>query len=247
MLRDDGFPGEFLDHYMLETRFDVTGFPGAYWAAEDAELDPLELVSAVGQAARDARVAFPPGRARGLRQEASDVVVELERGSLRGAAAVVATEAAAAGLVPELAPLLRSRSLARVSLAPLAGATLPGALRTADGRIAWQTNGARAVLAETGTGLAGAGEPLLMEFATRLPLDVGSGRVEEQAGEVSVDGLPIIGRLPGRPLAVACGFARLSPGLAFAAARWVADALLRGTDPTPDALRPTRKPLALGV
>jgi glycine/D-amino acid oxidase-like deaminating enzyme len=247
MLRDDGFPGEFLDHYMLETRFDVTGFPGAYWAAEDAELDPLELVSAVGQAARDARVAFPPGRARGLRQEASDVVVELERGSLRGAAAVVATEAAAAGLVPELAPLLRSRSLARVSLAPLAGATLPGALRTADGRIAWQTNGARAVLAETGSGPAGAGEPLLMEFATRLPLDLGSGRVEEQAGEVSLDGLPVIGRLPGRPLAVACGFARLSPGLAFAAARWVADALLRGTDPTPDALRPTRQPLALGV
>jgi glycine/D-amino acid oxidase-like deaminating enzyme len=80
-----------------------------------------------------------------------------------------------------------------------------------------------------------------------LPLDVGSGRVEEHAGEVSVDGLPVIGRLPGRPLAVACGFARLSPGLAFAAARWVADALLRGTDPTPEALRPTRKPLARGV
>jgi hypothetical protein len=46
---------------------------------------------------------------------------------------------------------------------------------------------------------------------------------------------------------VACGFSRLSPGLAFAASRWVADALMRGTDPTPDALRPTRKRLGLGV
>jgi hypothetical protein len=43
---------------------------------------------------------------------------------------------------------------------------------------------------------------------------------------------------------VACGFSGLAPGLAFAAARWLADALLRGTDPTPDALRPTRTPLA---
>jgi hypothetical protein len=46
---------------------------------------------------------------------------------------------------------------------------------------------------------------------------------------------------------VACGFGRLSPGLAFAAARWVADALLRGTDPTPDALRATRAPGASAV
>ena len=28
LLRDDGFPGEFLDHYMLETRFDLIGLPG---------------------------------------------------------------------------------------------------------------------------------------------------------------------------------------------------------------------------
>jgi glycine/D-amino acid oxidase-like deaminating enzyme len=247
MLRDDGFPGEFLDHYMLETRFDVTGFPGAYWAAEDAELDPLELAAAVAQAARDARVAFPSSRARALRVQASGVVVELEKGSLRGTAAVVATDGPAVGLLPELAPLLRPQPLGRLSLSPLAGATLPGAVRTADGRIAWQSNGATFQLAETGARPPGSGEDVLSDFASRLPFDVGSAGVQEDAGEVSIDGLPVVGRLHGRPLAVACGFSRLSPGLAFAAARWVADALLRGTDPTPDALRPARTPLAPGV
>ena len=61
---------------------------------------------------------------------------------------------------------------------------------------------------------------------------------------MSADGLPLVGRLPGRPLAVACGFGALCPGLAFAAARWVADALLTGADPTPEPLRATRPPRA---
>jgi glycine/D-amino acid oxidase-like deaminating enzyme len=174
-------------------------------------------------------------------------VVTLEQGSLRCAGAVVATDGPAAGLLPELAPLLRPQPLGRVSLALLAGATLPGALRTADGRIAWQSYGATVLLAETGARTPGSSGDLLADFASRLPLEIGSRRPQEDAGEISLDGLPVVGRLPGRPLAVACGFSRLSPGLAFAAARWVADALLRGTDPTPDALRPTRKPLRLGV
>jgi glycine/D-amino acid oxidase-like deaminating enzyme len=247
MLRDDGFPGEFLDHYMIETRFDVSGFAGAYWAAEDAEIDLLELAATLRQAASDARVAFPDARARGLRVEASGVVVTLDKGALRGAAAVVATDGPAAGLLPELAPLLRSQALERVSLAPLAGATLPAALRTADGRIAWQSNAGTVLLAETGARPQGSGGELLVDFASRLPFETRPFPLQEDAGEVSIDGLPVVGRLPGRPLAVACGFSSLSPGLAFGAARWVADALLRGTDPTPDALRPTRTPLTLGV
>jgi len=241
MLRDDGFSGEFLDHYMLETRFDLSGFPGAYWAAEDAELDAEQVLAAVGQAARAAGVVFRPGRARALREEASGVVVELEKGSLRASAGVVATDGSAAALVPEVAPLLRPAGSARITLSALAGATLPGVARTADGRIAWQANGSTVLLAETGPrSLPEPDEDLLTEFASRLPVQVGSVRHIQEAGEVSVDGLPLVGRLPGRPLAVACGFGCLAPGFAFAAARWVADALLRGTDPTPEALRATR-------
>jgi len=245
MLRDDGFAGEFLDHYMLETRFDLSGFPGAYWAAEDAALDAGRLLAAVEQAARAAGVVFRPGRARALREEASGVRVELERGSLRAAAAVVATDGPAAELVPELAPLLRPSGPARIALSMLAGAKLPSVLRTADGRIAWQANGSTVRLAELGPrSLPEPGEDPLTDFATRLPFDLGGASRLEESAEIGVDRFPLIGRLPGRPLAVACGFSCIAPGFAFAAARWVADALLRGTDPTPDALRVTRAPLA---
>jgi glycine/D-amino acid oxidase-like deaminating enzyme len=246
MLRDDGFPGEFLDHYMLETRFDVSGFPAAYWAAEDAELDALELAAVAGQAAREARVELTGGRALALRPEAGGVVVELEAGLLRGAAAVVATDGPAAGLVPELAPLLPPGTTTRLALSPLAGAALPSALRTADGRIAWQSSGGSFLLAESGPGRTEAGQENLRDFATRLPFDLGRASWSEDALELSLDGLPLVGRLPGRPLAVACGFSGSSLGLAFAAARWVADALLRGNDPTPEALRAART-LAAGV
>ncbi len=241
-LRDDGFPGEFLDHYMLGTRFDLHGFPGAYWAAEDAEVDAARLAAAVEQAAREARVKLEPRRARALRVDASGAVLELEPGALRAAAAVVATEAEAAGLLPELAPLLRPATTASLALAPLAGAALLAAARTADGRSAWQERGGAFLLAELGEPPAGSGHEALLDLATRLPLELRGASTLVEVGELPVDGFPLVGRLPGRPLAVACGFGRLAPGLAFAAARWVADALLSGNDPTPEALRATRTP-----
>jgi glycine/D-amino acid oxidase-like deaminating enzyme len=252
LLRDDGFPGEFLDHYMLQTRFDISGFPAAYWAAGDAEVDAGALADALVDAARTAGVVFLADPVRSLQPETSSVRVELASKAVRGAAAVVATDGPATVLVPELAPLVASAPLARVELPPLEGAKLPSAVRTADGRIAWQASGGRYRLAETGPRPSGEGHPL-RDFATRLPLAVAPTHrgpatpppeVAEEHGEISRDGLPVVGLLPGRPLAVACGFGRLSHGLAFAAARWVGDALLRGTDPTPDALRATRAPRA---
>src|SRR5262249_62302729 len=44
-------PGEFLDHYMLEARFDLVGFAGAFWAADDAELDAAALAAVLRDAA----------------------------------------------------------------------------------------------------------------------------------------------------------------------------------------------------
>jgi glycine/D-amino acid oxidase-like deaminating enzyme len=255
LLRDDGFPGEFLDHFMLETRFDLSGFPAGYWAAGDAELDVSALDEALRDAVGDAGVAFATGRLRGLRPEASSVRVELETRSLTGAAAVVASDGPVAALVPELAPLVALATLARVSIPPLEGANLPTAVRTADGSMAWHSSGGAFLLAEIAPRPPGDAQAL-RELATRLPLalapthrgpDVAPPEILEESVEVSRDGLPLVGLLPGRPLAVACGFGRLSPGLAFAAARWVADALLRGTDPTPDALRATRAPGASAV
>jgi hypothetical protein len=142
-------------------------------------------------------------------------------------------------LLPELRPFLRpaSRAWLRAPLAP--GAVLPSAVRTADGRLAWQGGERDVVLAEVGPA-EGAPSRALEALATRLPLEAAASRSEVE-GEVSADGLPLVGRLPDRPLAVACGFGALCPGFAFAAARWVADAVLTGADPTPEPLRATRQ------
>jgi glycine/D-amino acid oxidase-like deaminating enzyme len=242
MLRDDGFPGEFLDHYMLETRFDLSGFPAAYWAAEDAEVDGRLLLDALEERARSAGIRFARGPVRAIVAETAAVSVETEEAVVRAEAGLVATDGAAAGLLPELRPLLRPAASGRLLAAPLAGAGLPSAARTADGGIAWK-GGADAVLL-CGTGQAQErSDDRLEAFAQSIPLDLASARRWAETGEVTADGLPLVGRLPGRPLATACAFGPFSTGFAFAAARWVADALLTGTDPTPDALRVTRTPV----
>jgi glycine/D-amino acid oxidase-like deaminating enzyme len=241
MLRDDGFPGEFLDHYMLETRFDLSGFPGAYWAAEDAQIDAPLLLGALGEWARAAAVGFAPGPVRAFQAEASGARVEIEEGTVRAGAILVATDGAMGDLVPELRPLLRPAAPARMRVPLLAGAALPAAVRTADGRIAWQGGEGSLLLAATSASEAAPAEAL-EDFATRIPVDSAAARRWDEPGEVSADGLAIVGRLPGRPLAVACGFGAFSAGLAFAAARWIADAVLSGSDPTPDPLRASRPP-----
>ena len=241
MLREDGFPGEFLDHYMLETRFDLSGFPGAYWAAEDAEIDAALLLGSLGERALAAGIAFGPGPVRALCAETPSASVETEDGTFRAGMGLVATDGPAGDLLPELQPLLRPAAHGRLRTAPLAGAVLPTAVRTADGRFAWQSGEGGILLSETGPAEDQSGDAL-PAFATRLPVELATARRWEETGEVSTDGLPLVGRLPGRPLAVACGFGALSPGFAFAAARWVADALLGGTDPTPEPLRATRPP-----
>jgi glycine/D-amino acid oxidase-like deaminating enzyme len=245
MLRDDGFPGEFLDHYMLETSFDVTGFRAAYWAAADAELDPAALHDSVARAADAAGVVRRAGKVRAVRDEPRGVRVELEDGLLLVTAVVVASDGQTGELVPEVAPLLRLTDARRLALAQRAGSALPAALRTADGRLACQVRDSRAVVAETREpGLPSADESLT-GLVSRLPLDPASAEEARERTEISLDGFPVVGRLGARPLAVACGFSGLAPGFAFAAARFVTDALLRGADPTPEALRPTRRPLEL--
>jgi glycine/D-amino acid oxidase-like deaminating enzyme len=58
----------------------------------------------------------------------------------------------------------------------------------------------------------------------------------------SSDGFPWIGLLPGLPAAaaVAVGFGSLGHGSALLAARWVAEAIRTGRDPTPRRYRADR-------
>jgi len=243
MLRDDEFPGEFLDHYMLETHFDVSGFAGAYWAAHGGELDAARLASTVASAARASGAVFRPAPVRALETGRSGVVVETDEGSVRAAWAVLATDGVVSDLVPELGPSLCPAAPERLQLAVEEGAFLPTAARTADGRLAWQVRGGRLTLAATG-GVApdeAAEDHLGPEaMAPRLPVATGGQRRWREPGEVAADGLPVVGRLAGRPLAVACGFGPLAVSLSFVAARWVAGALLGDRDPTPRPLRAGR-------
>lgn len=242
LLRDDEFPGEFLDHYMLETHFDLSGFAGAYWAAHGGELDVARLAATVASAARAAGVAFRPAPVRNLEVESSGALLETDEGPVRAARVVVATDAAARGLVPALGPSLGPARPERLQLGLERGASLPTAARTADGRIAWQVRGGRLTLAPTGAPGPGAGpDSGPEELAARLPLVAGSARRWTEPGEVSADELPVVGHLAGGPLTVACGFGPLAASLSFAAARWIADAILTDRDPTPEALRPGRE------
>ena len=240
MLRDDDFSGEFLDHYMLETHFDLSGFTGAYWAADDLELDGAELTATVASMARSAGADFRTARVLGLDAGEKGVVLTTDEMPALASHVVVATDAAAHDLLPDLRPPFVVSPSPRLHLATPPGASLPGAARTADGRIAWQASAAGLTLAATGPvspSPAPQDPDHLDALAARLHATPGTERrFSEDAGR-AVDGLPIVGLLAERPLAVACGLGPLEAGLAFVAARWIADAVLTGRDTTPEPFR----------
>jgi glycine/D-amino acid oxidase-like deaminating enzyme len=239
LLREDGFAGEFLDHYMLESRFDVAGFTGAYWVAEEGEVDSPRLVQALAGAATEGGAVFherSPVRELDLTTSGAEAVTG--HGRVRAPWAVVAM----GGAAPRLVPLLEGRIVPLegeiLALEPEPGARLPTPARTAGGGRAWRlgADGLRMVRfgppgtgakdAEPGAGLLGV-----------LPSPGARGRATLGA---SSDGFPWIGLLPGLPAAAAVGYGNLGHGYALLAARWVAEAIRTGRDPTPPRYRADR-------
>ena len=221
------------------SHFDVSGFAGAYWSAHGGELDATRLTATVAAVARASGVVFRPAPVRSLEAGRRGAVVETDEGSVRAAQAVVATDVVARDLVPELGASLCPAAPERLRLVVEEGVRLPTAARTADGRLAWQCRGGKLTLAATGGAPpdeepAGRSGPRAM--AARLPGVAGGESGWAEPTEVAVDGLPVVGRLPGRPLAVACGFGALAASFSFGAAVWVADALFGDRDPTPRVL-----------
>ncbi len=222
MLREDAFPGEFLDHYMLETRFPVTGFSGAYWANDDAELDAGRLAAALraGALERGATVASV-GALREISAGEGGVDARGEEGRVRARQAVLAQDA----LVHVADLAIPTRRIEQVEADITPRAALPSPARTTDGRFRWQARGGS-------LRLHASAEPMEVDaLLGRLPAHAAVR--QEAVGLATEDRMPLVGPLAGANLALACGPEPV--GLAFSAARWIAEWVRTGRDPTPAA------------
>jgi hypothetical protein len=107
---------------------------------------------------------------------------------------------------------------------------LPSPSRTADGRFGWQVS-------EAALRLRTSADPAERdELLGRLHVRAGAHRPEGVL--VSEDRLPRLGPTADSTLLLACGPEPV--GLAFVAARWIAEWLRTGRDPTPAAFRASR-------
>jgi glycine/D-amino acid oxidase-like deaminating enzyme len=246
-LREDGFPGEFLDHYMLEARFDVRGFAAGYWAADDAEVEPVALQRALAAHAREQGTAlFEASPILELIVEKGGLVARTARGVLRAPAGVAALGASAPALLPALAPSLLPLRAHRLAFGlPSGGPALPSPARTVDGRLAWRQGRDFRAAWFSGPAEGGDSEACFRELSGVLQghLHLGGEPLGRWAGELvaTPDSLPLVGFLPGSPLAVVAGLgARGAYSWAFVAARWTAASLRSGRDEAPAGLRPAR-------
>jgi glycine/D-amino acid oxidase-like deaminating enzyme len=229
MLREDGFAGEFLDHYMLETRLPLFGFAGGYWAADDAELDASRLADALRRSAEDRGASVADvGAVREVVTDAGAVEVVGDRGRVR-AGHVVLTEASTLSSIGRTG---MTRTATVIEADVVEGLELPSLARSGDARFRWHS--AEAVLRlEAHADLDV--EDLLARLTVRGPSV--RGRTTVLAVE---DRLPLVGPLlEGSTLALACSSEPC--GIAFGAARGVAEWLKTGRDPTPRPFRAARK------
>ncbi len=235
LLRSDGFVSEFLDHYMLEARFDLRGFAGALWVGGAAEVDAAKLVHLVARRAErlGARIC-ETSPVLDLDLGAGGVEAVTARGRVRASRAFLAAGAWAGKLVPELERLVHETP-GRVWEARLArGATLPSPGVIAGGRRLWRVTDAGVRVASFDP--PGAGDQLLLEA---LPI-VSSRPPDDAVAGFTDDGLPLLGAMPGLPVAVALGLGTEGHGYTLLAARWGADLLCTGIDRVPAPLRLAR-------
>lgn len=231
LARDDGFVGEFLDHYLLEARFDVQGFAAGYWTA-DAYAGDASLLARLIEEAGAAR--FPVYEASGLEALETDGQARLvgRNGSVRAEAVVFTSSTEAARLVPFLTERFASHPETWTRLTVAGEARLPAVACDLEAGTSWRAGGDGTWLRIEGDGAASAA------YATaHLGLAIPRADPEETTRVLRVlDGLPLVGAVPGAPVWSLCG----AGTWAIVAARWLAEAVTGGHDPTPLPLRCTR-------
>ncbi len=254
---------------------DVTGLEpalrpplaGGVFYPDEAHLDPLRYVQAIGEAAVSAGVGIRTGvEVRALRRRKGALTVETSEGELRAATVVLAAGAWTAGLARGLGvfvPLTGGKGY-HVDLAARAGdprvplwlhedrlvvTPLPGRLRIS-GTIELPVLDLKVSKPRVDAIRRAAGRALLGMQGR------GDGEVWAGLRPCTPDGLPVIGRPAGAPeLILATGHAMKGLSLAPVTARLVAD-LVAGRDPShdlepfgPDRFRPLlrRHPVSGGA
>jgi glycine/D-amino acid oxidase-like deaminating enzyme len=225
MLREDGFAGEFLDHYMLETRLPLFGFAGGYWAADDAEADAGRLALALRESAQErGATVVEIGAVHEVVAAGSGISIVGAGGRVHAARAIVAH----AEVLPLVDRAAMTRTVTRVEAALVPELPMPALARSEDGRFGWQASEA-AIRLETDHGLDVDG------FLRNLPVREASAR-REGITLGAAHRVPAVGPVSGGgPLALACSAEPC--GIAFAAARWIGDWLRTGRELAPGPFR----------
>jgi gamma-glutamylputrescine oxidase len=254
LLRDDGFSGEFLDHYMLETRFAAKGLAGGYWSADDAAIDGLAFTRTLAAAAeaKGARL-FEGSPVQGLESGGPGIEVRTAGGVVRAGVAIVALNAFAPPLVPFLKERIRPLRGQCVAFGNDGTLTLPTPAYADRGRVYWRLTDDRLLvggfddlaLEEESTAALGTTDLIQHAIETFARENLGAvahAVIQRWSGimGISVDGFPFIGPIPGTPLIAAAGFTALGFGYAMLAARWAAEAACTGRDETPARYRAAR-------
>jgi glycine/D-amino acid oxidase-like deaminating enzyme len=186
-LRDDGFAGEFLDHYMAEARFGVHGLAGVLWTADECDYD----VAFVGQAVR--RRALGAGAREGPpvtgRVAADDTGVSVEAGGAlwQAPVALLAPAPAEASRIEGEPALGAPVTLVTVSRASAAAEHLPSPARRVDGAAGWAGPAAADVWEARA-----ADAPDLAAWRSGIGLAPRAWSSGE--GAFPADGLPVLGR-----------------------------------------------------
>jgi len=239
LLRDDGFSGEFFDHYMLEARFDVRGFAGGYWAVDGAGFHAPALAAALAGAARQAgarlleTTAAPAleSSGTGMRLRAGDTEIQAQ-------VAVLANAALAAAVAPRFTEGLRRIAVHEIGLALDASHELPLPGHLVSERVGWGRP------AEHRLTLAGEDDSAaLAAFALQHFPGVQQPSLERRSAEAwrTADGFPLIGPGPDPRFVLALGLSGLEVGrCGLLAARWIAEAVASGRDETPALYRASR-------
>jgi hypothetical protein len=161
------------------------------------------------------------------------------RGRVRAGWAFLALGASTPRLLPELAPALRVREQAGVLVEMEGAARVPSPARLERGQGGWRLTprGLAAFLMTDAGRPAWALEALL---AARLPASGGVLQRWAVAPAFGADDLPLVGPLPGLPVALACGYGGLGEAQALLAVRWAVAAMVSGRDPTSEPMRAAR-------